>query len=149
MSTAIHLCTAEDMPRLAPLLSAFREEFGLTQDDAARERAVRPLLEGSPYGACYLLGPTRAPVGYVIVTFGWSVELGGMDSWIDEIFIRPPVRGRGIALEALNAVSRSLARAGINAIHLEADRQTPEAHRLYIRAGFELRERYCLMTQSL
>ncbi|GGL65905.1 GNAT family N-acetyltransferase [Wenxinia marina] len=147
MSTALHLCGPDDADRLAPLLARFAAEFGLP--DEGRGAAVAPLLQGSPYGMVYLLGPRSAPIGYVVVTLGWGIELGGMEAWIDEIWIRPSVRGRGIATEVLQALSTRLAAADVKAIHLEADRDAPEAHRLYRRAGFALRERHCLMTRVL
>lgn len=149
MSTAIHLCAEDDAGRIAPLLSAFRAEYGLKETDEAREVALAPLLAGSPYGAAYLLGPARAPVGYVVITFGWSLELGGMEAWLDEIYVRPGVRGRGIATEVLLALGRMLEGAGVKAIHLEADREDRTGQALYRKAGFGLRDRYCLMTRRL
>ena len=147
--TQIHLCTAEDAPALHDLLDRFAAEYGLETPPEARQAALAPLLEGSPYGMAYLLGPARAPVGYVIVTLGWSLELGGMEGWIDEIYIRPSVRGRGLASEALFGISRALRDAGVRAIHLEVLRDDTAHHRLYQKAGFRLRDRYSLMTREL
>ena len=115
----------------------------------ARAAGLHPLLDGIPHGAAYLIGPPRAPIGYVVVTFGWSIEFGGMDGFIDEIFIRPGVRGRGIATEVLLALPRALADAGVKALHLEVGTENAVAQRLYGRAGFRLREGYHLMTRLL
>ena len=147
--TQIHLCTAGNAPALHALLDRFAEEYGLDTQPEARHAALAPLLDGSPYGMAYLLGPARAPVGYVVVTLGWSLELGGQEAFIDEIFIRPSVRGRGLAGEALLAIGRALGQAGVRAIHLEVLRDDPGHHRLYEKAGFRLRDRYCLMTRTL
>jgi ribosomal protein S18 acetylase RimI-like enzyme len=149
MTTSVRLCRPEDAERLSGLMAQFRDEFGLTESDDARARAVAPLLDGSPYGMAYLLGPSNAPVGYVIVTLGWGVELGGLEAWIDEIFIRPPVRGRGIATEILIEIGRMLVKAGAKAIHLEVKRTDDKVQALYQRAGFALRGDYCLMTRKL
>jgi ribosomal protein S18 acetylase RimI-like enzyme len=72
-----------------------------------------------------------------------------MDGFVDELFIRPPVRGRGIASEVLIALPRTLAEAGIRALHLEVDKDNEAAQRLYARARFQARERYMLMTKTL
>ena len=53
------------------MVAAFHAEAGIAQDDAGRRAALAPLLEGSPYGAVYLIGPARAPVGYLAVCFTW------------------------------------------------------------------------------
>ena len=149
MSAALHLARPEHLEQVLALVAAFHEEEGITQDDATRHAALAPLLEGSPYGAVYIIGPTRAPIGYVIVTFGWSVEFGGMDGFVDEIYIRPRVRGRGIASEVLLELPKALADAGMKALHLEVDRDNDTAQRLYGRTGFKPRERYMLMTRRL
>ena len=97
MSAALTLAKPEHLDRLVALCAAFHEEEGITQSDDQRRAALGPLVEGLPYGAVYLIGPPRAPIGYIVICFGWSVEFGGLDAIIDELYIRPGVRGRGIA----------------------------------------------------
>ncbi|MEX0284042.1 MAG: GNAT family N-acetyltransferase [Paracoccaceae bacterium] len=149
MSAALHLAKPEHLDQIVTLVAAFHEEEGIAQEDDSRRAALTPLLEGSPYGAIYIIGPTRAPIGYVIVTFGWSVEFGGMDGFVDEIYVRPRVRGRGIASEVLLELPKALAGAGLTALHLEVDRENETAQRLYTRTGFRPRDRYMLMTRKL
>ncbi len=149
MSAALHLAKPEDLDRLDALATAFHDEEGTGTTEAARRAALAPLLDGSPHGAAYLIGPTRAPVGYIIVTFGWSIEFGGLDAIIDELYIRPQVRGRGIATEVLISLPLALAEGGVKAIHLEVDRENEDALRLYNRTGFRARERYMLMSRKL
>jgi len=110
---------------------------------------VAPLLDGIPHGCAYLIGPARTPIGYIVITFGWSVEFGGLDGIVDELYIRPGVRGRGIASEALNALPRALAGAGLRAVHLEVEKDNAAAIKLYRRAGFTPRDTYMFMTKSL
>ncbi len=149
MTTAIHLAGPDDAPRLLPLIAAFHAEYGLDADDAHREAALDPLLQGSPLGAAWLFGPAKAPTGYTIITFGWSMEFGGMDAFVDELYIRPNVRKRGIASEVLMAISSSLADVCVKALHLEDDHADDATKRLYTRARFEPRDRYSLMTRTL
>ncbi|RBI82925.1 GNAT family N-acetyltransferase [Rhodosalinus halophilus] len=149
MSAALHLARPDDLERLLPLVAAMHAEAQIDQDEARRRDALTPLLEGSPHGAVYLIGPRGAPIGYVIVTFGWSVEFGGLDGFIDELYVRRAVRGRGIAGDALDALARALREAGVVALHLEVDRENAAARRLYARARFAPRERYMLMSRKL
>lgn len=149
MSAALHLAKPADLDRLLALVAAFHGEEGLQTTDQARRDGIAPLLDGIPHGAAYLIGPSRAPIGYVIITFGWSVEFGGMDAFIDEIYVRPAIRGRGIASEVLITLPGALAQGGVKAMHLEVDRDNAVAQRLYTRAGFKPRERYFLMTKRL
>jgi len=96
----------------------------------------------------YLAGPRKAPVGYIIITLGYSVELGGIEGFIDEFFIREKVRGRGMGHEVLTTLLPALKDHGIKALHLEVERNNETAQRLYKRAGFEARENYILMTRT-
>lgn len=147
--TALHLATPQDLPRLLPLVTAFHAEFGIEMTEDHRHDALTPLLEGSPYGAVWLMGPTLAPIGYIILTFGWSVEFGGMDGFVDEIYVRPAVRGRGIATEVLEQLPKTLAGSGLRALHLEVDRTDDKTISLYRRQGFQPRPAYMLMSRKL
>nr|WP_321252530.1 GNAT family N-acetyltransferase [uncultured Ruegeria sp.] len=149
MTAALRLARTDDLDRLMALVSAFHAETGIEQDADQRREALRPLLEGIPHGCIYLIGPGRAPLGYIILTFGWSVEFGGMDGFVDEIYIRPAVRGRGIASEVLHDLPKALAEAGVTALHLEVDRTNDAAQKLYLRSGFKARDRYMLMSRTL
>ena len=137
MSQLLHLAGQGDLARLLPMVAAFHREAGIDSDDATREAAIAPLLEGSPLGAIWLIGPKMSPVGYVAVGFGWSIELGGMDGFIDELWVREKVRGRGMGSEALLTLQKALAEAGVRALHLEATGAA--AQRIYERAGFRAR----------
>ena len=149
MSAALTLATPDHMVRLAPLVAAFHDEEGIDSTEESREAALAPLLEGIPHGCVYLIGPARAPIGYIVITFTWSLEYGGLDAMIDELFIRPPVRGRGIATEVLISLPGALAAGGLKAIHLEVAHDNKAAKSLYHRAGFAPKEDYLLMTRKL
>ena len=149
MTAALTLAKPEHLDRLTALCAAFHAESDIEMTDEARRAALSPLLEGLPYGVAYLIGPPRAPIGYIVICFGWSVEFGGLDAIIDELYIRPGVRGRGIATEALIALPRALSGAGLRAIHLEVDHDNAAAIKLYERSGFQQRDRYMFMSKVL
>jgi len=147
--TAIHRATPEDAPRILPLMAAFHEEEHTEVDDAHRQAALSPLLDGSPYGEVFIIGPHIAPIGYVVLTYGWSIEFGGKDAFVDEVYLRPKVRGRGLGSEVLLAVGRYLIDAGVVAVHLEVDHDNATAIAMYEKTGFQIRGRYGLMTRRL
>ncbi len=149
MSAALTLAGPANLEKLDGLVAAFHREAGLAISDSARQAALVPLLEGIPHGVAYLIGPARAPIGYIIVTFGWSVEFGGLDGFIDEIYIRPAVRNRGLATDTLQALPVALAGAGLRALHLEVARDALAAQGLYRRCGFVDRDDVLTMTRIL
>jgi ribosomal protein S18 acetylase RimI-like enzyme len=149
MSAALTLAGPEHLDPLLVLVAAFHAEEGITSTPERRRSGLIPLLDGIPHGCAYLIGPPRTPIGYVVITFTWSVEFGGLDGTIDEIYIRPGVRGRGIASEALVALPRALSGGGMRMIHLEVDKRNSAALKLYRRAGFVLNENYLFMSKRL
>lgn len=147
MSAALTLATPEHLDKLDMLVAAFHQECGIELQADPRRAGIAPLLDGSPHGAVYLIGPPKAPIGYVVITFGWSLEFGGLDGFIDELYVRPGVRGRGIASETLQSLPRALSDAGMKAIHLEVDRTAEKTQRFYSKAGFVARPEYMLMSR--
>ena len=113
MSARLHLAEPGDADKLLPLIAAFHADPAIDQSAGARAAALATLLHGSHHGADSLIGPRRAPVGYLVISFGYSLEMGGIDGFLDEIYIRPAVRGRGMATEALAALLPSLADADV------------------------------------
>lgn len=146
--TALHLARPEDGARILPLVAAFHAEMGIDSDAASREAGIAPLLEGSPHGVVYLMGPQKAPIGYVVICFGWSVEFGGMDGFLDEIYVRPGVRGRGIGSEVLSQLTKALSDAGMKALHLEVRKDDDQTRRFYQKLRFAARDNYVLMTRK-
>ena len=149
MTTAVHLAGPADLDRLLALIERYHTEAALPHDDAHRRRAVTPLLAGSPHGAVWLIGPQRAPLGYVLIGFGWSVALAGREGVVDEVYIRPSVRGRGIGTEVLHAIAVSLTGVGVRALHVRLDRTDAAAARFCARVGFAPRPDTVLMTDEL
>ncbi|MEM1235662.1 MAG: GNAT family N-acetyltransferase [Pseudomonadota bacterium] len=146
---ALHRATSDDLDRLTPLVAAFHAEEGLDTDEPHRLRGIKPLLKGSPHGEFFLIGPRMAPAGYAMVCYGWSLEYGGLDAYLDEFYLRPAVRGRGIAGDVLHELSQYLADKGAGALALEVDHDNTAAITAYQRSGFEQRGRYGLMVRTL
>lgn len=145
----LHLATPEDSDKLLPMVAAFHTEMGFDSDAVHQAQAIGPLLEGSPHGAVWLIGPRKAPVGYVAVSFGWSIEFGGLDAMLDEVFVRAAVRRRGMGGDALDGLCKALAEAGVRALHLEVNRDDADTQRFYRRARFAPRDGYSLYSRVL
>lgn len=144
MSAALHLARMEDAEKALALLGAAQAERGLHLSEEARLDALHPLLEGAPHGALYLIGMRRAPLGFIALSFGWSLELGALRAQIEELYIREALRGRGLASEALVSLCGALSAAGVGEISLhtgpENGPQAGAAQRLCKRAKFTLEE---------
>ena len=75
-------------------------------------------------------------VGYVVLTFGFSLEYGGLDAYVDELFVKPEFRGRGFATKALEFLTLECRKLNVVALHLEVDADNHSAKSLYAKMGF-------------
>lgn len=145
----IHLAGPDDLDRLLPLVAAFHQYSGFSTTEAQRRDALDLLFSGEVQAAAWLIGPRRAPVGYIVVSFGFSIELGGRDAFIDEFYVREAVRGRGMGSQALHVLHPMLRDMGVKALHLEVSKTADAVVRFYKRAHFQPRDSYHLMTRML
>jgi len=103
--------------------------------DAARvTRALVPLLADDAVGQVWLLESAGQAHGYAIVTWTWSLESGGRDCILDEIYVRQPGHGHGSRLLE-HALAEAEARGAL-AVFLESESHNDRARSFYARHGF-------------
>ena len=138
-----------DLDELIPLVREYHAFEGVHMPDAARREAVARLLGDPRLGSIWGISVQTGRIGYIALTYGYSIEFRGRDAFIDEFFIREPHRGRGLGGAALERITAEAAALGLKALHLEVARDNRPARRLYGQHGFELRERFSLMSRRL
>ncbi|UJB70950.1 GNAT family N-acetyltransferase [Acaryochloris sp. 'Moss Beach'] len=146
---SLHFQVADDshMAVLLPLVRAYHDFEQIVLSPQQRREALWPLLgPDSQFGRIWLIFTSQKVVGYVALCFGYSIELGGRDAFIDELFIIEEARGQGFGRQTLEFVIHQSASLKIAALHLEVARTNDRAKRLYLQAGFAARDRYHLMT---
>ncbi len=113
--------------------------------DRSRARnALIPLLEDPAKGLAFVLREDGIAVGYAVLTLGWSLEYLGRDAFVDELFVIPSHRGRGLASRALDALERACRELDVRALHLEVERDNRTARGLYEKRGFRDNKRLLL-----
>ena len=117
-------------------------------DEPAARASFRQLLSLPKFGRTWLLCEENKPVGYIVLTIGFSFEFHGHDAFIDELYVDTAYRRRGYGRQAVAFVERKAREMGVNAIHLEVDRGNDPALELYRRSGYEDHARF-LMTKWL
>ena len=115
-------------------------------DEPVVREVLRKFLASPDLGRAWVFFDGEAPVGYIVLTFGYSFEYHGRDSFIDELYIEPQYRRKGMGRRAMQFVEERARELGVNAIHLEVDRGNDAAAELYRRAGYADHARF-LMTK--
>jgi GNAT superfamily N-acetyltransferase len=136
--------TERDLDRLLGWVADLYAHEGIPFDANVARRAFAMLLAQPSLGRVWLLAVESEPVGYLAITFGYSIEYGGRDALLDELFVSEPHRGRGLGRRALEFAAAECRKLGVCALHLEVERANAQAQRLYHAAGFVDHERYLL-----
>lgn len=146
--SVVELATVSDLDDLLELTREFYRGEKLPYDEPVLRRAYATLWSEPLHGAAWLAREGGELAGYGVLACGFSLEYGGRDAFVDELYVRPAGRDRGIGSGILDAMEAECRRQGIHALHLEVDHDNPDGRRLYFRRGFVDHERH-LMTKRL
>ncbi|MCI0517319.1 MAG: GNAT family N-acetyltransferase [Woeseiaceae bacterium] len=149
MATEIRQATIRHIDELMPLVRAYHDFEGVTQDDETRRKTISTLLLGPELGPVWLIYDAEHLAGYIAICLGYSIEFGGRDGFIDEFFLLENFRGKGIGGKVLGLVLERLKGDDVKALHLEVGKANRRAKALYTAAGFDLRDQYHLMSREL
>ena len=133
-----------DLDELVGLMEEFYAEARYPLNVERAREAFQSLLGDERLGRVWLIEATSAHVGYMVLTLGYSMEYGGPDAFIDDLFVQPAFRGAGLGSAAVAEAQAFCLAQGIRALHLQVDRQNAIAQNLYRRAGFVGNERELL-----
>lgn len=137
--------TDADVDALLPLILDFYQFEHLPYDEALLRRLLAHLVADERLGRLIVFESDRKLIGYMVLGFGFSLEFHGRDCLIDEFYVRPEYRSRGIGVAAIEFAISVCRELGIDAVHLEADYTNVRGHEFYKRLGFKDHQRH-LMT---
>jgi GNAT superfamily N-acetyltransferase len=129
--TEIRQAIPADLDRLVDM---HREFCAADDHEFSQERALAgfgPLLDGDRWGVVWIVDD---PGAYAVLTWSWSIEIGGFEVILDEIFVS--VRGTGVGSKLLDHLLGDLRNRGAKRIFLETERASDRARTLYSRHGF-------------
>lgn len=144
MNPTIRLATPADVPLLVDLMDEFYAESHVPLDRHEADAAFAHLLGDRSRGAVWLLTAGHEAAGYVVLTVGFSMEYGGLDAFVDDLFVRPAFRRKGFGRAALATLLADCECRGVRAVHLEVGRDNHSAKALYGRLGFRDNDRQLL-----
>jgi GNAT superfamily N-acetyltransferase len=149
-----------DVPELAGLMRAFYAESGFALDGEQAAAGFVALLADARLGRIWLIergGGVAAPdepalrpaAGYIVVTFVFAMEYGGMAAVVDDFYVLPVARGEGLGKAALAAARRACEDLGLRAMRVEVGMDNLVAQAVYRSAGFEALPDHGLMAAPL
>jgi GNAT superfamily N-acetyltransferase len=135
MST-VRRATAEDAAVLGRLLWDFNTEFDSETDDADVLAARFARILTLPGTFAVLAEDDGGAVGFALVSLRPAIWFDGPVSQLEELYVVPRLRDRGIGTQVLD-LCRELARGlGSPEMHINVDEVDADTRRFYERHGF-------------
>jgi diamine N-acetyltransferase len=128
--------SADDLNRLLDLMADFYAESAYVLDRTRAEEAFTALLSDPRLGRVWLVEQGSDDVGYVVVTFVFAMEYGGLTAVVDDFYIEPASRNAGQGTVALALACRICVGLGMRAMSVEVGYDNSVAQAVYRRVGF-------------
>src|SRR5215216_5226583 len=101
MEPSFRVAEPSDADTLVEMMRDFNAHERIAFDEAEVRDVLAQLFANDSLGLACLMLLDEEVAGYVVITFGFSVEFRGRDALIDELFVKDEFRGRGLASAAL------------------------------------------------
>ena len=104
---AIRFATAADVPAILGFIRALARYEKLEGEVVADEAALRATLFGDRPAAEVLLADLAGtPVGFALFFSSYSTFLGKPGLYLEDLFVNPDARGRGVGLALMSALAQ-------------------------------------------
>ena len=123
------------------MVEEFYHEEQIPFDASTSRAAVQELLANPSLGRIWLLELEGRTAGYLVAIFGFILEFGGRQVFLDELFVAPAFQRKGLGSAALQFLEEESRRCGARVLRLEVARSNSQALALYAKRGFELHDR--------
>src|ERR1700686_2524453 len=128
---------SHDIPPLLGLVRRYWEFEGIAGFAALRiELVLQQLLAEPRLGAIWVAESDARLIGYLIAVLVLSVEHQGLMGEIDEFFVLPEARSRGVGRQLLAAAETGLAAHGCLRLQLQLRVANSAARAFYQRRGY-------------
>jgi GNAT superfamily N-acetyltransferase len=125
-----------DISILVELMSEVYAEAGYELDRVHAGAAFATLLGDERLGWSWLIETEGRDVGHIVVTLRFGMEYGGLIACLDDLYVKPEWRNRGLSRVALAEVREFCATAGVRAMTVEVAFDNGPAQAVYRRTGF-------------
>lgn len=144
MPITLEAATEAHIPELIEMMADFYAIDNYPFDEVLTRHNLHIFLREPSLGRLWLIRYAGQVAGYVALTYGFSFEYGGRTGLIDELYLRPFFRSRGIGHEVMTRLENEAVALGLQTLQLEVEKHNEKGNRLYARHGYRANERRLL-----
>jgi diamine N-acetyltransferase len=148
MEPTFRTAVDSDTEAILGFMRSLYEQDGVAYDEPVARRTLAAIMGDRALGRVWMICEGSEPIGYMVLTLGYSLEYGGRDAFIDELFVHESRRRRGIGRKALQFFIDACRDLDVRALHLQVHRPNRAAQELYRKFGFVDNDLF-LMTRQL
>jgi GNAT superfamily N-acetyltransferase len=139
-----------DIPPLLALVRRYWEFEAIRDFTALRvELVLQRLIAHPQLGSVWVAERAGRLLGYLLAVHVLSVEHGGVMAEIDEFFVLPEERGRGVGAALLASAEEALAARGCVRLQLQLGIANQAGRTFYEHRGYAARSGYALLDKPL
>ena len=137
----IRFAKRSDRAQLLHLVRQYYKLDSIAFDARIIRRALTRLLNDHELGRAWVIDVGNVLVGYVVLTYNYDLEFGGIEGIVTELFVAARYRSRGLGAQLIDEVRRFCLREGISTVELQVSRDNRRARTFYRRLGFKAADR--------
>lgn len=136
--TLLSSAMTSDAAEVVSLLEAQLDEHAIPRPEGSGGIAavVRGMTSHPERGFILVAKEKGRAVGVAYLAATWTLEKGGPALWLEELYVEPALRGRGIGQRLVEESCRQAVFQGYLSIDLEVEESHARAANLYRRLGF-------------
>jgi ribosomal protein S18 acetylase RimI-like enzyme len=144
-AVALQRASRFETDTLVELMQAHYEHKQIPFHASRVHAAMFRLLSDETLGMVWLIHAQERLVGYIALTYGYSLAYGGRCAAVDEFYLQESYRDRGLDTEVLGLVEHHCRSSDLRALELESLRGNWKAKEFYERLGYNDQGSYTLV----
>jgi GNAT superfamily N-acetyltransferase len=146
----IRAAVETDIPQLLSLVRRYWQFEDIEGFDALRiELLLKRLLTQDTLGAIWVAEEDARLSAYLVLVYVLSLEHQGLMAEVDEFFVLPQARSRGVGSALLAAAEEALRQRGCVRLQLQRALSNEAARLFYTHRGYRCRAGYELIDKAL
>lgn len=132
------------MAALVDMMQRAHADAGFALDRELATAAFGALLKDRSRGMAWIGLRDLTPEGYIVLTFKVSMESGGVDAFIEDLFVHPDARRNGVGRALVSVAVAECRRVGVSAVHVETGADDAANMAFYAACGLKNRKHIIL-----
>jgi GNAT superfamily N-acetyltransferase len=127
----------EEIEEMLPLIRAYCEFYETEPDDDGLRRMFETLITDPSQGAVFIARDEGTAVGFATLDWKWSSLKAAKMGYLEDLFVDPGARGRGIADALIEVCAERCRELGMPAMAWQTAPDNHRAQQVYNRTGAE------------